>query len=71
MYSGFEIRNASEKDIDQILEITASAFVKYKELANTQYELPALKETREIIADDIKNKLDIIWNFNSFFSKYF
>lgn len=64
MYSGFEIRNASEKDIDQILEITESAFVKYKELANTKYELPALKETREIIAEDIKNKLVLVAYIN-------
>ena len=64
MYSGFEIRNASEKDIDQILEITESAFVKYKELANTKFELPALKETREIIAEDIKNKLVLVAYIN-------
>ena len=62
--SGFEIRNASEKDIDQILEITESAFVKYKELAGTEYDLPALKETREIIADDIKNKLVLVAYIN-------
>ena len=36
--SGFEIRNASEKDIDQILEITNSAFAAYKELAKTPAE---------------------------------
>ena len=64
MYSGFEIRNASEKDIDQILEITEAAFIKYKELANTDFELPALKETREIIEEDIKNKLVLVAYIN-------
>lgn len=62
--NGFEIRNATEKDIDQILEITGSAFVKYKELANTEYSLPALKETKETIAEDIKNKLVLVAYIN-------
>ncbi len=62
--SGFEIRNASEKDIDQILEITNSAFAAYKELAKTEFDLPALKETKEIIADDIKNKLVLVAYIN-------
>ncbi len=64
MNSGFEIRNASEKDIDQIYEITESAFIKYKELAATEYDLPALKETKEIIAEDIKNKLVLVAYIN-------
>ena len=62
--SGFEIRNASEKDVDQILEITGSAFEKYKELAKTQYKLPALNETRETILDDIKNKIVLVAYIN-------
>ena len=58
--NGFEIRNASEADIDQIMEITGDAFVKYKELAKTEYSLAALNETRETVADDIKNKLVLV-----------
>ena len=53
--NGFEIRNATEADIDQIMEITGSAFVKYKELAGTKQEVAALNETRETVAEDIKN----------------
>ncbi|MBQ8588663.1 MAG: GNAT family N-acetyltransferase [Clostridia bacterium] len=62
--NGFEIRNASEADIDQILEITEHAFAKYKELARTEYDLPALKETKEIIAQDIKDKLVLVAYIN-------
>ena len=62
--NGFEIRNASEADIDQIMEITGDAFVKYKELAKTEYSLAALNETRETVADDIKNKLVLVAYIN-------
>ncbi len=62
--NGFEIRNASEADIDQILKITEEAFVSYKNLAKTEYDLPALKETKEQIADDIKNKLVLVAYIN-------
>ncbi len=62
--NGFEIRNATEADIEQIMEITDSAFIKYKELACTDYELPALNETRETVEDDIKNKLVLVAYIN-------
>ena len=62
--NGFEIRNATEADIDQIMEITGSAFVKYKELAGTQQEVAALNETRETVAEDIKNKLVLVAYIN-------
>ena len=62
--NGFEIRNATEADIEQIMEITGSAFVKYKELAGTQHSLAALNETRETVAEDIKNKLVLVAYIN-------
>ena len=62
--NGFEIRNASEADIDQILKITEEAFVSYKNLAKTKYDLPALNETKEQIAEDIKNKLVLVAYIN-------
>lgn len=62
--NGFEIRNASMEDVDQILEITTEAFKKYKELAGTELALPALNETKEIIEEDIKNKLVLVAYIN-------
>ena len=58
--SGFEIRNATMDDIDQIIEITTKAFNNYKELSGTKCSLPALDETREKVAKDIENKLVLL-----------
>ena len=62
--SGFEIRNASEKDVEQIKAITIEAFNKYRELAATDYPLAALSETNEDILNDIKNNLVLVAYIN-------
>lgn len=62
--SGFEIRNATADDIDQIMEITTAAFNSYKELAGTKCPLPALNETRETVANDIENKIVLVAYIN-------
>ena len=62
--SGFEIRNATMDDIDQIIEITTKAFNNYKELSGTKCSLPALDETREKVAKDIENKLVLVAYIN-------
>lgn len=62
--NGFEIRNASVEDIDQIMKITEEAFNKYREMANTDYPLPALNETRETVKADIENKLVLVAYIN-------
>ncbi len=64
MNNGFEIRNASTEDIDEIIKITEEAFEKYREMAKTDYPLPALKETREQVESDIKNKLVLVAYIN-------
>lgn len=62
--SGFEIRNASVEDAEQIKAITLEAFVKYRELADTDYPLAALNETDEDILNDIKNNLVLVAYIN-------
>ena len=62
--SGFEIRNASLDDVEQIKQITLEAFEKYKELAATDYPLAALNETNEDIIEDIKNNLVLVAYIN-------
>lgn len=62
--NGFEIRNACENDVEQIMKITAEAFNKYRELAGTDFPLPALNETKEQVMDDIKNKLVLVAYIN-------
>jgi len=62
--SGFEIRNATMDDIDQIIEITTKAFNNYRELSGTKCSLPALDETRENVAKDIENKLVLVAYIN-------
>lgn len=62
--SGFEIRNATLEDIDQIIEITTAAFNNYKELSGTKCPLPALDETREKVAEDIENKIVLVAYIN-------
>ena len=62
--NGFEIRNASVEDAEQIKAITLEAFVKYRELADTDYPLAALNETDEDILNDIKNNLVIVAYIN-------
>lgn len=62
--SGFEIRNASIDDVEQIKEITLEAFKKYKELADTDYPLAALNESNEDIINDIENNLVLVAYIN-------
>ena len=62
--NGFEIRSATNEDIEQIISITERAFATYKEQAKTQYDLPALNETRETLEEDIKNKLVLVASIN-------
>lgn len=64
MNNGFEIRNASLDDVDEIIKITGEAFNKYRELAKTHFPLPALEETREQVIEDIKNKLVLVAYIN-------
>ena len=64
MNNGFEIRNASLDDVDEIIKITGEAFNKYRELAKTHFPLPALEETREQVTEDIKNKLVLVAYIN-------
>ena len=53
---GFTIRLASENEIDDIIEITKTAFQKY--IDNTGHkDIEALNETREDIKRDLKEKL--------------
>lgn len=62
--TGFEIRNASVDDADQIRKITMEAFAKYQELAKTDYPLAALHETDDDIINDIKNKIVLVAYIN-------
>ncbi|MBQ4528584.1 MAG: GNAT family N-acetyltransferase [Clostridia bacterium] len=62
--SGFEIRNASLDDVQQIKDITLEAFLKYRELAATDYPLAALHETDEDIINDITNNLVLVAYIN-------
>ncbi len=62
--NGFEIRNACENDVEQIMKITAEAFNKYRELAGTHFPLAALNESKEQVLDDIKNKLVLVAYIN-------
>lgn len=62
--NGFEIRNASADDAQQIKKITLEAFEKYREMANTDYPLAALHETDEDILSDIKNNLVLVAYIN-------
>ncbi len=62
--NGFEIRNASADDVQQIKKITLEAFEKYREMANTDYPLAALHETDEDILSDIKNNLVLVAYIN-------
>lgn len=62
--NGFEIRNASADDAEQIKKITLEAFEKYREMANTDYPLAALHETDEDILNDIKNNLVLVAYIN-------
>lgn len=61
---GFEIRNASLDDVEQIRIITLEAFEKYRELADTDYPLQALRETTEDIIKDIQDNIVLVAYIN-------
>ena len=55
----FEVRHATEADIESIIKITHEAFLKYKEMSGAN-ELDALNESYDDVAEDIKTKLVLI-----------
>lgn len=55
----FEVRMATYDDIDDVLNITNEAFLKYAELAGVE-TTPALQETREDVKRDIDTKIVLI-----------
>ena len=55
----FEVRLATEDDIDAIIDITKEAFKSYIKLAGIS-DTPALNEKREDILEDLKNKIILI-----------
>jgi len=56
--NGFEVRNATIDDIDDIAKITKEAFEKYAELANINpINFEPLCETLDDIRRDVENKI--------------
>lgn len=55
----FEVRHAEESDIENIIEITREAFVKYREMTGIK-KLDALEETYDDVKQDIENKVVLI-----------
>ncbi len=61
---GFTIRLASENEIDDIIEITKTAFQKYIDNTGLK-DIEALNETREDIKRDLKEKLVFVAFINN------
>lgn len=61
---GFTIRLASENEIDDIIEITKTAFQKYIDNTGLK-DIEALNETREDIKKDLKEKLVFVAFINN------
>lgn len=59
LQSLFQVRHAAYEDIDDIMNITKEAFVKYQELAGVT-GIAALNETYEDVKRDIDNKVVLI-----------
>ncbi len=62
--SGFEIRNATMDDIDEIQEITHAAFLKYVELAGIEGDIAALTETADDVKHDIESHMVLVAYIN-------
>ena len=61
---GFTIRLATENEIDDIIEITKTAFQKYIDNTGLK-DIEALNETREDIKRDLKEKLVFVAFINN------
>ena len=61
---GFTIRLATENEIDDIIEITKTAFQKYIDNTGLK-DIEALNETREDIKKDLKEKLVFVAFINN------
>lgn len=59
MMALFEVRLATEKDAQSIMEITREAFLIYKEMTGAE-NLDALNESYEDVVRDIKEKLVLV-----------
>lgn len=59
MMSLFEVRHATEDDIESIMNITKEAFLRYSEITGTE-KLDALMETYDDVMYDIENKIVLI-----------